>query len=261
MIDLRCGDCLELINEIPDKSVNIVLTSPPYNTSSKRRVWDKEKNNHYDISTIDKMTDDKYVEWIITVFKCLANKVSDSGVVLLNLSYSSEKPFLMYSVIYEIQHKCNLELADTIIWKKNNALPNNMSHNRLTRICEFVFVFCKKGNLKNFKANKKVSSIDKKGIKKYYAVTNFIEAKNNDGFCSLNKATFSSELVCKLLDIYSCSENDVVLDPFMGTGTTACGCIIKNRNCIGIELSKKQCEYASDRIEKLKKEIYEYFNK
>lgn len=250
------GDCLKVIKDIPDSFVDIVLTSPPYNTSAKRRIWDKEGNKHYDIDSVDKMSDEKYIKWIIEIFNCIERILNNDGVVLLNLSYSSEKPFLMYALLCEIQNKSQFELADTIIWKKNNALPNNMSKNRLTRICEFVFVFCKKGHIKSFNANKTVSSIDGKGVKKYNSIFNFIEAKNNDGFCSINKATFSSDFVCSLLDMYSSSENDIVFDPFMGTGTTACGCILRSRRYIGIELSEQQCEYANKRIKKLKESIY-----
>ena len=81
----------------------------------------------------------------------------------------------------------------------------------------------------------------------YENVFNFIEAKNNDGACKLNKATFSSELVEKLLSIYA-NENSIIYDPFMGTGTTAVGCKNKNLMCWGSELSKEQCLYAKERL-------------
>jgi DNA modification methylase len=109
-------------------------------------------------------------------------------------------------------------------------------------------VFCRKNEIRTFNANKKIKSISEKGQYYYENVFNFIEAKNNDGSCSLNKATFSTELVLKLLDIYSVSEDDVVLDPFLGTGTTALGCIKANRKYIGFELSPKQFKYAQDRL-------------
>ena len=83
--------------------------------------------------------------------------------------------------------------------------------------------------------------------KNYY---NFIEARNNDGSCHLNKATYSSELVCKLIDIYF-KENSLIYDAFMGTGTTAIACIMRKCNYIGSEISNKQVDYSLNRIKEL----------
>lgn len=84
----------------------------------------------------------------------------------------------------------------------------------------------------------------------YKNVFNFIQAKNNDGSCALNKATFSSDLVKWLLNLY-CPEQGLVFDPFMGTGTTAVGAKMLNMHYLGTELSEAQCEYAQDRIDKV----------
>ena len=88
-------------------------------------------------------------------------------------------------------------------------------------------------------------------FRSYENIFNFIEAKNNDGSTKLNKATFSSELVCKLLDIYA-KPNSLVYDSFMGTGTTAVACVKSGMNYVGSEISDKQCDYAEKRIEEEK---------
>lgn len=147
-------------------------------------------------------------------------------------------------------------IADTIIWKKSSALPNNTSSNKLTRIVEYVFVICRKNEFDTFQANKAIKSVSSRGQKYYENIFNFIEAPNNDGPCKLNKATYSSDLVLSLLNIYARS-NDVVYDPFMGTGTTVIGCLKYNdRNndieCIGSELSEGQIEFAENRIGEFK---------
>ena len=194
---------------IDDKSIDIVLTSPPYNTG---RNHGKMENHEvrYDIY-IEHRDIEEYSNWTVSLFN-------------------------------------EFTVADCIIWKKKSALPNNSSSNKLTRICEYIFVLCRKDEYQTFKCNKKVKSYSKTGQKYYENIFNFIEAKNNDGSCSLNKATFSSELVEKLLDIYSTSDNDIVLDPFMGTGTTAVGCKNRNKHFIGFELSSAQVEYANKRL-------------
>ena len=74
-----------------------------------------------------------------------------------------------------------------------------------------------------------------------------MEAKNNDGSCSLNKATFSTDLCKQLLSMYA-KPNSIVYDSFMGTGTTAVACEEMGFNCIGSELSEAQAKYAENRI-------------
>ena len=138
-------------------------------------------------------------------------------------------------------------VADVITWKKKSALPQNISPNKLTRICEYVFVFCRKNEYGTYFANKQVTSIRDTGQKMYEVVYNFISAPNNDGSCDLNKATYSTELCEKLLNIYA-KKNSIVLDPFMGTGTTAVACKSLGHSYIGSELSENQCKYALERL-------------
>lgn len=124
-----------------------------------------------------------------------------------------------------------------------------MSHNKLTRITEDIYVFCRKDEIKTFNCNKEISKIGKNGQTFYKNISNFIEAKNNDGKCDLNKATYSSELCEKLLDIYA-NKDTVVYDPFMGTGTTGIACWRKGLKCFGSELSEAQVEYSKNRLTK-----------
>jgi site-specific DNA-methyltransferase (adenine-specific) len=163
------------------------------------------------------------------------------------MSYGTENSSLMSLTIAEIINNTNFEIADIIIWKKKSATPNSTSHNKLTRICEFVYIFCRKNEISTFKTNKKNVNSMNSGQLVYENIFNFIDASNNDESNDLNKATFSSEFVRKLFKIYA-KENSLVYDPFMGTGTTAKACIIDKHNFIGSELSKSQVEYANKRL-------------
>lgn len=96
--------------------------------------------------------------------------------------------------------------------------------------------------------NKKVKSVSKTGQKYYENIFNFVEATNNDGSNPYNKATFSTDFVSQLLDIYAV-DGSVVYDSFMGTGTTAVACVRRGLTCIGSELSKDQCAYAQKRVD------------
>lgn len=173
--------------------------------------------------------------------------LSNNGVILYNLSYGAENTECLFLTISEILSETDFTLADVIVWKKLNAFPNNCSPNKLTRITEFVFVFCRKSEFLTFYTNKKVVSVRKNGQKMYGNYFNFIEAPNNDGGCELNKATYSSELCEKLLNFYA-KPSATVYDPFMGTGTTAITCEKMGLSCIGSELSKDQVEYSKERL-------------
>lgn len=244
----KCEDFMEdLIKE--DKKVDIILTSPPYNTG-KRTGSSDAYARRYD-SYKDNMNSKEYIYWSIYLFNQFNRILSENGVVLYNLSYgtdSIESANVMWEVIYKIINETPFVLTDVISWKKSNALPNNTSPNKLTRITEFVFVFVRESEFKTFNANKKVKSISKTGQKYYENTYNFIEAKNNDGSNRLNKATFSTDLVIQLLNIYA-SKDSVVYDPFNGTGTTSNACIKFGCPFYGSEISKEQHEYAINRIE------------
>ena len=255
-------DCLQNMKRMAEKNfkIDLVLTSPPYATSRSTVKTEKAietYNRRYDIC-LDNMTDEEYCNWTVDIFDHLDKVLSKNGVVLYNISYGSENPSVMWLAISDIIRRTNFMIADCIIWKKKSALPNNVG-NKLTRITEFVFVICRKNEFKTFNINKKIKSVREDTGQKYYENTyNFIEAKNNDGTCKLNKATYSSDLCLQLLDIYA-TPNTIVFDPFMGSGTTgvACEkfCQEDTMMCIGCELSADQITFSKERLAKVREDI------
>lgn len=247
-------DCFKTMDRMTRIGVkcDVILTSPPYNTGrcckTQRSIDNWE--NRYDVH-LDNKSDEEYLNWTSELFNKYDKILNSNGVILYNLSYGNENPNVMWLVMSEIIKNTNFMVADCIIWKKKSALPNNVSHNKLTRITEFVFVLCRKSEYKTYNTNKQVKSISKTGQKFYENIFNFIEAKNNDGSCSLNKATFSSDLCTQLLNMYA-KENSLIYDSFMGTGTTAVACKKMGLNYIGSELSENQCTYAENRIREVK---------
>lgn len=232
-------DCfVTMKRHIDVHSVNVVLTSPPYNTMRDNRMYDVYADN---------LTDEEYINWTIELFDLFERVLAKNGVVLYNINYGSENSVnLLWNLISDVIRYTDFMVADQIIWKKQTAMPNSMSSNKLTRIFENVFVFCRKSEYDTFQSNKKLNE----HTGRYKQIYNIVEARNNDGSVDLNKATFSSELVVKLLKIYALRGN-IVYDPFMGTGTTAVG-VRKIGNLglkyIGSELSDEQVAYANKRI-------------
>ena len=246
--EFYCEDCIDTMNKMDNQSIDCIITSPPYNMT-KRKGGYADKQKRYDTYS-DWMTEDEYIEWTINVFNNFEKVLKNNGTVLYNFSYSIENPSLPYIMVAKILEKTNFTIADTIVWKKSNAIPHPASYNRLNRIIEFVFVFCRKKELKDFNCYKKISKISPKGQKYYEIIDNFITAKNNDGSTDINKATYSTEFCEKLLKIYT-KESDIIYDPFMGTGTTGFACKKNNRNFIGSEISLEQVNYSKIRIEKI----------
>lgn len=257
-VQFRNEDCLKTIEKIKkeNKKVDIVITSPPYNKSrhssaSKKMKQMETYNAMYD-GYDDSMDNEKYCQWQCDIINKIDEILIENGILLYNLNYSNENPDCMWELVENIRHNTNFMIADLIIWVKKSALPQNVSHNKLTRLVEYVFVLCRKNEYKTFNANKKVTKQNSKGQKYYENIYNIIKAPNNDGACNLNKATYSSELVLSLLNIYA-KIDSVVYDPFMGTGTTAIACQkFNNMNndmiCIGSEISEKQVEYSKERM-------------
>lgn len=176
-------DCLETMARMKDDGfkVDLVLTSPPYNTSRKGSSLNNAcENIRYDEYN-DCMSDEDYRNWTLKIFDSFDYILNNNGCILYNLSYSSENTHLMWLVISDIIQKTNFTVADCIVWKKKSASPNSCSPNKLTRICEFFFVICRKSEFKTFHSNKKVKSNRKTGQPSYENIFNFISASNNDG--------------------------------------------------------------------------------
>jgi len=257
IIRLYNEDCFETMKNMKDGDIDLILTSPFYNTNKKagknltlentpkvkhgRRVWVR-----YDVH-VDNMTDDEYCDYSVNLFNEFDRIVGQNGGVLYNINYGAENTNGMFKAVNAIITQTNFSIADVIAWKKKSALPNNCSPNRLTRIIEFVFVFCRKDEMKTFRMNKKMVSMRDNGQKMYENIFNFVEAKNNDGSCPYNKATYSTELCEKLLSMYA-PDGATIYDPFMGSGTTAVACKRMGLNCIGSEISTNQVKYEIDRL-------------
>jgi DNA modification methylase len=237
------GDCLEVMKEIPDKSIDIVLTSPPYNISlSKGQAYAKKYRGYNDC-----MPNDMYINWLLEILNIIEKKLKENGVVLWNMNYGTNNNETMWIFLSKIITNTNLTIADNIIWKKKSAFPNNCSPNKMTRITENIFVLCRKSEYRTFFMNKKIVSIRKTGQKMYENLFGFIEANNTDNLKTKHNATFSTNLCEKLLKLYS-KEKDIVMDCFSGIGTTGVACKNLNRNFILIEKEPEYIEIINKRL-------------
>lgn len=244
-------NCMDTISKMDNWTIDLVITSPPYNMTKRKGGYGD--TGRYDMY-VDFKNEGDYIKDTIDLFNAFDRIVRSQGVVLYNFNYSIENPSLPYKLVSDIVRSTNWDVVDTICWKKRCGLPFPANKYRLSRNWEFVWVFVRKDRMNDFFIDKHISSTSDKTGQTYYNVWyNFIEAANNDAQTrKLNQATFSSEFVSKLLDMYCPEMGGVVYDPFFGTGTTAVACINNHKRpqWIGSEISTNQCNYAQERINK-----------
>lgn len=246
-------NCFDTMKEhIKEKTIDCILTSPPYNMTKRKGGF--SDTGRYDVYQ-DWMTEEEYVKFSIELFNKFDEVVKQNGTILYNLSFSKENGALPYITVSEISKNTPWVVVDTIVWEKTNALPSPADMRHSSRKCELIYVFARKTEKETFNRYPGISSVGKNGQTYYHTYDNIIKAKNNDTKTTkLNQATYSSDLCIQLLNLYT-QINDIVYDPFMGTGTTANACVIRNRKYIGSEISLQQCEYANQRINKTKEDL------
>ena len=257
---LYCGDCLDVMSSMEENFVDIVITSPPYGTCrsetfSKESSQKRKYNMRYD-EFVEDRTPEEYCQWSVDVFNAIDLVLKKNRIVLYNFGLGNDghteyTSYDWFNTVKSVIDRTPFTVADVLVWKKRSALPNNTSPNKSTRICEPVIVFCRKDELMSFPSNKKVVNQFATGQNLYSPFYNIFEARNNDGSCELNKATFSTQFVDRLIDLYVPDEQRngwTVLDPFSGTGTTGISAIAHGMRYVGIELSRAQCEYAVSRL-------------
>lgn len=256
------GDNLQVLHDASTHlRADAVITSPPYllGQNPYHRAKGAKDIDFYTGAYKDgsafwskEQPVQRYIDNMVTLFRGFERVVREDGPVVINLSYGIEHPSLPQRVVVAIEEQTNYMLADTLAWNKLRSMPLQASPSNCTRIVEWVFVFCRKTYHKRFRTNKRVTSENWKQ-KFYEFIPNYIEAINNyDGPpCSL-VAHYSVGFVDRLLRIYV-PEQSVVLDPFMGSGTTAISCMRNGRDYIGIEIDPVVYNVAQQRIEEEKK--------
>ena len=229
---LMLGDCLERLKEIPDRSVDLVFTSPPYNLGNTsgggfpKKATGKwsggELSNGYN-SYHDNMLHDEYVMWQQSVLKECWRVLKDDGAI-----YYNHKPRVQNGELrMPLELNPGLPLRQIVIWERSGGI--NFSPSFYLPTHEWVMILAKK----DFRLRDKKAS----GAKDIWKIP---QERNNP-----HPAPFPVELPTIALETTNCQ---VVLDPFMGSGTTGVACKHLNRKFIGIEMDEKYFEMAKGRI-------------
>lgn len=225
MYKLLQGDCLELMKNIPDSSIDLIITDPPYKTitggdsNGKNSVRPKGMLSG-NRKLFTHQNDIKPEQWIPELFRVL----KDNSHCYIFTNHLNMQTMLNES------DKVGFKLHNILVWEKNNCTPSQF----YMKNCEYI-LFLRKGKAKW------INNIgDSKTVHKFQ---NIIGNKQHP-----------TEKPVDLIQFYienSSSENDLILDPFMGSGSTGVACLNTNRNFIGIELDSNYFEIAKQRIENI----------
>lgn len=244
---IYCGDCLEIMSKIPDESVDLIITSPPYNFGLD------EYDTHGDTKTWEEYFNTLYSVW------------QESYRVLIQGGRICVVIQPLYSDYMPTHHIISRQLADLsflfkaeIMWDKHNYnckytawgswKSPSMPYFKYT--WEFIEVFSKGSHKKTGKKeNIDITGEEfKKWVNTKWDVAPEIKMKEFE-----HPSMFPEEIPYRLIRLFS-YVGDLVLDPFNGVGTTTLVAQKLNRNYIGIDISEKYCQKAVERILNHKKQ-------
>ncbi len=233
-----CQDSRKMDN-IPDLSVHLIVTSPPYNVSKE-----------YDID----LTMEEYTELLRDVFSESYRILVNGGKICVNIANVGRKPYIPYhSFIIDIMLDIGFLMRGEIIWNKNASAGTSTawgswmsaSNPTLRDTHEYILVFSK-GKFAREKGRKNDTITRDEFLEFTKSVWGFpAESAKKVG----HPAPFPIELPYRCIQLYT-FEGDVVLDPFCGVGTTCVAAIKSNRHFIGLDNHPEYIEKANKRINK-----------
>ncbi|NLA83567.1 MAG: site-specific DNA-methyltransferase [Clostridiales bacterium] len=239
----------ESMKEIPDNSLHLMITSPPYNVS-------KEYDN--DLSL------DEYLDLLKKAFSETFRVLVNGGRACINVANLGRKPYIPLSdYISRMMIEIGFNMRGEIIWNKAaSASPStawgswkSASNPILRDIHEYILIFSKgdyKRERKHEEFKTKRNTISKE---QFIEWTKSIWTMNAESARKIgHPAPFPEELPYRLIQLYSFT-NDIVLDPFMGSGTTAVAALKSERFYVGYEINEEYINLANNRIKSLNTQL------
>jgi site-specific DNA-methyltransferase (adenine-specific)/site-specific DNA-methyltransferase (cytosine-N4-specific) len=265
--DVYLGDCREVLKQLPNNSVDLIFTSPPY--------ADQRKN------TYGGLAPDKYVNWFLPISEELLRVLKSTGTFILNIKekvVEGERSTYVMELILEMRKQGWL-WTEEFIWHKKNCYPGKWP-NRFRDAWERLLQFNKerkfnmyqeevmvpigdwaKGRLRNLSETDKIRDNAKNGSGFGKNISNWLEREKAYPTnvlhlateCSNKKhpAAFPENLPEWFIKLFT-KEGDTVLDPFAGSGTTLTVAQRMNRDSIGIEILPEYYNILKREIEPIK---------
>jgi site-specific DNA-methyltransferase (adenine-specific) len=237
-VEIKNQNCLEGLKSLKDKSIDLTITSPPYNMNLRIRNGKycsrqivKEFTTKYEGGFNDNLPIDEYFEFQKNV---IIELLRVSKIVFYNIQMlTGNKPALLKILGYFSD-----QIKDIIIWDKMTAQPA-MGEKILNSRFEFIIVFGDTPMSRQFsKANFKRGTLE-----------NLWQIKRGKKLSKLHGATFPKELIDKILENFS-KKGDAVLDPFAGIGTVGLSCFNLKRKFLGFEIDERYIQEFKNLLKK-----------
>lgn len=226
---LMQGDCLNKLNEIQDSSIDLLLTDPPYNISQNNNFNTMKSANRQGVDFGNWDKDFDLTSWITLATK----KVREGGNIVVFNAWRN------LGIISNALEKNNCVSKDIIRMIKNNPMPRNRDR-RFVVDYEFAIWTVKKKGKWTF------NRIDEKYERPEIRTSITPKSEQKFGKHPTQKSLTAMEWIIKRLS----NEQDIVLDPFMGSGSTGVAALNLNRQFIGIEIDKRYFDIAQKRLKK-----------
>jgi site-specific DNA-methyltransferase (adenine-specific) len=228
----------EHMEELPNDCIHLMVTSPPYNVG-------KDYDQNLSIK--------EYRKLLTTVFKEVYRVLVVGGRACVNVANLGRKPYIpLHSFIIEDMSKSGFFMRGEIIWDKASSAGTSMAwgswlsatNPSLRDTHEYILVFSK-GNNGRLKTNDKQSTITKEEFMEYTKSVWTFPAQQARAVH--HPAPFPIELPARLIKLYTFA-GDVVLDPFIGSGTTAIAALMNRRHYVGYDIDESYCNISRKRI-------------
>ena len=224
------ADCFDILRDIPDKSIDLIITDPPYNISRQRKFTMKgRKHINIDFGEWDKWeTQEEYLDWCKLWLAECYRVLKDTGNILV--WHNKAMPFAY------IMSKMGYKVKNLFVWNKTNAIPQFMKINFLSGF-ELATWCIKDINVKttfNFKTQKEMNNY-------------FLHPITCGNERTAHPTQKPMKIIQHLIEILS-NPDDLVLDIFAGSSTTAVACEELNRQWICIEKEKDYFEISKKRL-------------
>lgn len=226
------GDCLEVMSKLPDELFDLVITSPPYNiknstggglkSKSKSGRWHKAELINGYLQYSDNMAYEDYIEWQRLCLNEMMRLIPENGAIFYNHKWRVQNGLIQDR--HEILE--GFPVRQIIIWQRAGGL--NFNDTYFLPTYEVIYLIAKP----KFRL--------KRSMCRFGDIWKFNQDMNNK-----HPAPFPIALPDRIL---KATEANKILDPFMGSGTTAIACLINNRKYFGIEQSDKYIQMAETRI-------------
>ena len=226
------GDCLEVMNKLISKNIQVdtIITSPPYNLGGDFHTFVNGKRVTYgDYNKFkDKMPEEEYQDWQIEFLNTCYEILKEDKFMFYNHKNRIVKGSIISPLDWINKTKWNVSQI-VILNLKSTA---NVDKRRFFPVYELLFVL-----------NKNIKSV----LNNHQCFTDVWEMKKTSRKITGHPATFHIDLPTRCIEA-STQEGDLVLDPFVGTGTTLVASDNLNRKSMGIELDEKYCEITKNEI-------------